>query len=275
VLSENILAPAIRVAKNIVKTAAEPTVLHNSRRVCLLFSNLAIVARVSVADERAFATETCELAVSRHLFERGAPVVPPSEIMPAAPVIGNGMVVTLWPHIVHAQAEYDDLAAVAQCARALKRVHEAFADYPGKLPSYWDRIEECASLLRDPKALPTLKSDDRAFLIRTFERARASMGDCEIIPRPIHGDAHIGNAFMTRNGPLWMDFEAASRGPYEWDAAAAPYLPAYGSLDKNLFAVMSQLRSVCVAVWCSALADDPEKRAAAAHQIAKLRAEAA
>jgi hypothetical protein len=49
-------------------------------------------------------------------------------------------------------------------------------------------------------------------------------------------------------------------------------LPAFRSLDLQLYAVMNDLRSVCVTVWCSALAEDPEKRAAARYQQEPLRA---
>jgi hypothetical protein len=31
------------------------------------------------------------------------------------------------------------------------------------------------------------------------------------------------------------------------------------------------MRSLCVAVWCSALAEDPEKRAAAQYQLKRLK----
>jgi Ser/Thr protein kinase RdoA (MazF antagonist) len=149
-----------------------------------------------------------------------------------------------------------------------------FDDYPGALPSYSDRIEECATLLRDPATLPMLNAEDRRFLIRTHERLSNMLATFDILPRPIHGDAHMGNVFITPSGPLWMDFEAASRGPREWDAAGVPYLPAFHSLNPQLYAVMSKLRSVCVAVWCSALAADPDKRAAAQYQLAHLRAAA-
>jgi hypothetical protein len=41
----------------------------------------------------------------------------------------------------------------------MRRVHDALADYPGELPSYAERIEECAALLRRPDALPDVVAD--------------------------------------------------------------------------------------------------------------------
>jgi hypothetical protein len=74
---------------------------------------------------------------------------------------------------------------------------------------------------------------------------------------------------------LWTDFETACLGPREWDAAAAAHLPAFQPLDAQLYAVLSDMRSLCVVVWRSALAGDPEKRAAAEYQMAPLRKGAA
>jgi len=69
-----------------------------------------------------------------------------------------------------------------------------------------------------------------------------------------------------------MDCEVASREPREWDAAGVPHLRAFHALNPQLYAVMLELRSACVAVWCSALAADPEERAAAEYQLTHLRA---
>jgi aminoglycoside phosphotransferase (APT) family kinase protein len=261
-----------RVARRVGLADADQVVLYHSRRVCILLPSSAIVARIAPANDKNFATENRELAVSRYLLGRGAPVVGPSTMMPQTPYDEEGTLVSLWPHIPHVKADYEDSAAVADAAGALQRVHDAFADYSDELPSYVDRIEECAAQLRDPRALPTLDARDRVFLLGVYERSRRSLADFDVPPRPIHGDAHMGNVFITPNGPLWMDFEAASRGPREWDAAGAPHLPAFRSLDPQLYAVISDLRSVCVTVWCSALAEDSQKRAAATSQLERLRA---
>jgi aminoglycoside phosphotransferase (APT) family kinase protein len=263
---------AQKVARRIGIAQANPIVLYRSRRVCILLPSSEIVARIAPADDRNIAAENRELAVSRYLIERGAPVVGPSAIMSPEPYIEEGMLVSLWPHIRHAKADYEDNVAVAGAAGALQRVHEAFADYSGELPSFADRIEECAAQLRDSSALPALDAEDRAFLLRAYDRSIRSLAGFDFSPCPIHGDAHMGNVFITSRGPLWMDFEAASLGPREWDATGAPHLPAFRSLDLQLYAVMKDLRSVCVTVWCSALAEDPEKRAAASYQLERLRA---
>lgn len=271
---DEILARALRAANRAAHRGAgapEAIVLYRSRRLCLLLPELAAVARMAPADDEGVASAVRELAVSRHLAERGAPVVGPAAIMPATPFVEEGMVVTLWPHIAHGKAHYDSPQDVADAAYALRRVHDALDDYPGALPSYAQRIEQCAALLQDRAVLPALAEADRTFLARAYERLSRSLAGLAIRPSPIHGDAHLGNVFVTPAGPLWTDFETACLGPREWDAAAAPHLPAFQPLDAALYAVLSDMRSLCVVVWCSALAANPEKRAAAEYQLARLR----
>jgi Phosphotransferase enzyme family len=271
---DEVLVRALRAASKVARRAAgapEAIVLYRSRRICLLLPELATVARMTPVDDESLAASARELAVSHYLAARGAPVVGPSAFMPLTPFVEEGMAITLWPHVAHAQAEYDDATEVARAAFALRRVHDAFADYPGPLPSYAERIDECARRLNRAQALPALAEADRLFLLRASERLGRALAGFTIRASPIHGDAHMGNVFLTPAGPLWTDFETACIGPREWDAAGVPHLAAFDRLDARLYAVLSDLRSLCVVVWCSALAADPDKRAAAAYQLARLK----
>lgn len=276
--ADEILARAFRAVNKAARRgelAGDPVVLYRSRRICLLLPELDVVARLAPADDESVAACDRELSVSRYLAQRGAPIIGPSEAMGSAPLIEEGMVVTLWPYVVHSEADYDDGGAVARAAYALRRVQDALADYPGALPSYAARIEECAARLRRPGALPHLGEEDRAFLKRAYERLGRRLEAFSIRGAPIHGDAHMGNVFVTPDGPLWTDFETACLGPREWDAAGVPHLPAFEPLDPALAAVLADMRSLCVVVWCSALAADPEKRAAADQQMSRLKETAA
>jgi Phosphotransferase enzyme family len=242
---------AVKVARFAGVSKASPFVLSCSRHVCVLLPDLSLVARIFAATAENVAVGTRELHVTRNLLEQGAPVVGPSEMMPSKPFVEDGLAVTLWPYIAHAEADDDDDAALGAAAQALRRVHDALADYPGELPLYSERIEQCAALLRDPTALPALAAEDRIFLMRAYERLRGALASLPVRLSRIHGDAHMGNVFITPTGPLWTDFEAISLGPREWDAAGVPHLPAFPLLDTRLYGVMSDLRSLCVTVWCS------------------------
>jgi hypothetical protein len=269
---ERALRATQAIARHAGAAGTDLVVLHRLRRICVLLPSIATVARVVPANDRNFEVERRELAVSRYLSERKAPVVAPSAMMGREPFLAEGMLVTLWPHVAHAKADYEDRDKLAGAAHALRRVHDAFAGYPGALPRYRDRIEECATLLRDVDALPGLDESDRRFLMRVHERSSDALAAFDVSSCPIHGDAHLGNVFFTANGPLWMDFETACRGPHEWDAAGVPHLPAFAWLDPRLYAIMADLRSVCVVVWCCVLSADPEKRAAAQWQLESLKA---
>ena len=271
---DEMLARAIRAATDAVRrsgeTAGEAKVLYCSRRVVVLFPAIATVARIGPADEANLAADARELSVTRHLMEKGAPVAATSPLMGPSPFVEDGLAVTLWPNIEHETRDYHDCEAIARAADALRQVHEGLADYPGPLPSYMDRIAQCAALLRGGEAASPLSAEDRTFLLRTYERLSEDLSRLDVGSSPIHGDAHIGNVFFTGDGPLWTDFETICRGPYEWDAAAL-LCPAFPRLDRQLYETIAKLRSVCVAVWCSALAHDPEKREAAREQLASLR----
>lgn len=275
--NEEMLERAIRAAKKAIVRAGdasgEAKVLYRSRRVVLLFPAILTVARIGPADEANLASDARELRITRHLAEKGAPVAAPSAKMGLAPFVEEDLAVTLWPNIDHKTRDDDDADAVARAADALRLVHEGLADYPDRLPSYVDRIVQCAALLRNRDAPLALSEEDRTFLLRRYERLSEDLSRFEIGSTPIHGDAHLGNVFFTRSGPLWTDFETICRGPYEWDAAAL-LCPFFPGLDRELYGTIAELRSLCVAVWCSALAHDPDKRAAAQEQLASLKGHA-
>jgi predicted trehalose synthase len=262
---------AVKAGRLIGDSEVNPVILHCSRHISVHLPELSTVARVMPASEQAMALAVRELEVTRYLHRKHAPVVPPCLAMPCSPFIEDGMAVTLWPYLVNQKAHDDEDGAISSAAFALRRVHDAFADYPGDLPPITEKFEECASLLRQPAALPILATEDRTFLLRTYEMLVESLAALPVDPAPIHGDAQLGNVLFTPSGPLWTDFEAASFGPREWDASGAPHLPAFLSLNPDIFEIMVRLRSLCVVVWCAALAEDPDKREAAEYHLEWLR----
>lgn len=263
---------AVMAGRRIGDSEVNPVVLHCSRHISVHLPELSTVARVMPLSERAIAVAVRELEVTRYLYRKHAPVVPPCWTTPCAPFIEDGMAVTLWPYVTNQKAHDDeDRDKVRSAASALRQVHDAFADYSGDLPPISEKFEECASLLRQPAALPILAAEDRTFLLGTYEVLVESLAALPVDPAPIHGDAQLGNVLFTPSGPLWTDFEAASLGPREWDASGVPHLPAFLSLNPDIFKIMVRLRSLCVVVWCSALAEDPDKREAAEYHLKRLR----
>ena len=71
--------------------------------------------------------------------------------------------------------------------------------------------------------------------------------------QPLHGDPHLdGNILVSARGPLFVDFEAACRGPVEWDLTSLgeDVANAYPRANVSLVRSLSSIRSLCVAIWC-------------------------
>jgi Ser/Thr protein kinase RdoA (MazF antagonist) len=248
-----------------------PKVLQRSRHLFLLLRGDDVVIRVTPQRERTEADAAREFAVLRHLSAKGAPVVPPRFDLASDPHLRNGFVVTLWPYVPHEEADYDDQTLLERSAEALRGVHDAMADCTAALPCYLERIDCCAALLNDPSRLQTLAEADRRLVAEIHSDVRKRLTTRQTSRTPIHGDAHLGNVFVTRKGPLWTDFETACLGPREWDVCGAPHPPAFEPIDHPLYQLLSVLRSVCVVVWCMDLAGMPEKRRAGEHHLSLLK----
>jgi len=129
-------------------------------------------------------------------------------------------------------------------------------------------------LLEDKFALPALAPDDRDFLLKESHRFCTQLGTFSFTPISIHGDCHLGNALITSSGAVWTDFESVCQGPREWDLTCLPkeVLSIFPSVDRELYDVLRDLRSFCVAVWCWVDPDrSPEKREAAEYHLQRLR----
>lgn len=183
---------------------------------------------------------------------------------------------TFWEFVSHVPADEDNAEHTSRAAAALRRVHQALADFPSELPNFWAKIDQCHSLLQTPSALPALARDDQQFLFSVYSSLRAGLGRLPLRLVPILGDAHLGNVFITSDGALWNDFEDACLGPREWDIGflPEPELAAFEPLNRDVLAELGYLHSLCVSVWCWALADVPEKREAAEYHLSYLREQA-
>jgi len=270
------ISAATEVARRLGAGTIEPVVLRDSNHVSIRLAPLRVVARVFEISRNpsAVADLARELAVARHLAGRAAPVVPPTTELPAGPHFCGDAALSLWQFVEHRSASEDD---VTDAAIALRDIHDALADFPTALPAFGSKGAEARALLADRSALPALASADRIFLLTAHERIAARLAARPIPSHPIHGDAHLGNVLVTADGARWTDFESACRGPREWDIGFLPSsdLSPFGPIDRELFDGLSDLRSLCVAVWCFAKYDNPEKREAADYHLGWLKERAA
>jgi hypothetical protein len=266
---------AIWVARRLGIDCIDPIVLHHSQHVSIRLFPSDVVARVRRAEQpQADKQLRRELAVARHLVQKAAPVVGPTTEFPAGPHSHAGVELTLWQFVEHVAADFDNREHVKSAAMALRRVHDALADFPGELPSFRTTFDECRTLLDDESALPALSTADRAFLLVVYERSIARLDSLPFKLAPIHGDAGAHNVFITSEGARYSDFERVSLGSREWDIGFLPPdidLAAFAPINRDLLSVLGDLRSMCVSVWCWAKYDMPEKREAAEYHLGYLK----
>lgn len=275
-------ARALRAAAEIIRQLGvghvRPRLLNDANNVSIQLAPLPIVARVFGAVFGASgdggARAARELAVALHLARKGAPIVPPVSALPPGPHLVDGLAVTLWQFVEHRPAEERDSGAAA---RALRLVHDALMDFPGVLPAFGETSRRARGLLDGPSALPALPSPDSAFLVAAHARIMARLAAFSMPALPIHGDTHLGNVMITPDGPRWTAFETACRGPLEWDIGFFPEADSslFAPFDHELYDALADLRGLCVAVWCFARYDVPEKREAADFHLGWLKQRAA
>lgn len=231
-----------------------------------------VVARVRTsrveAVEPGEATHARELAIVRHALTRGAPVVPPAE--DAGPFTQDGLAVTLWRYADELSDEVTD----GEAGGALLELHRALVDFSGDLPPLSDRFDRAAAVISIPSAVPRLAPSDRAFLAERFLALRVEAESAGRSRRVLHGGPHTANLLATREGPRWIDFDTACRGPLEWDLAhlgdaAVAFFP---EADAHLLGTMRKLVSADVAIWCwHTYGRAPEVDEAAHHHLEALK----
>jgi hypothetical protein len=265
---------ASEVAGRIGAGQVDPVLLHHSQHISVLLPSIQTVARIVVCEDDG-ATERLsrELSVARYLSERRAPIVPPSGCFPAGPHFHSKFGLTLWQFVEHAPADQENPAHVALAPAALRHVHDALVDYPGALLSFRTKVEKCRTLLEERSALPALANADRSFLLMTYDRILRAMDDLPLELIPIHGDAGLHNVLITSDGARYADFEDACLGPREWDVGWLPDvdLVAFEPIDRRRLSALSDLRSLCVSVWCFAKYDIADKREAADYHLRYLK----
>ncbi|MGN9838447.1 phosphotransferase [Nonomuraea sp. H19] len=208
------LAVAVSVAEDHGIRVPDPVVLNDSFNLRIHLRPAPVVARVptvtALGRPRPAAALRRELEVVSYLHGRGAPVVPPSDLLPPGPHVRDGVVVSFWAHVEH-DASYE--VTPEEAGRALAVLHEALRGFPGRLPYLGPVLDEPVRLLElldgavEPDALARLR-DAHAGLVLEGGAAQA-----------VHGDAHPGNLLATPAGLLWNDFEETMAGPVEWDLA--------------------------------------------------------
>ncbi|AKT41499.1 aminoglycoside phosphotransferase family protein [Chondromyces crocatus] len=213
------VASAVAVAKAHGLTVKEPKVLAEACAVRVLLSPAPVVARVSTVTAVLRAPIEPwlqrELDVSAFLAAQGAPVVPPSDELPATPFEHDGLHMSFWRYV---QPAGDKPPETVVAAQMLGELHAALRDYPGELPELVPLGDIQRGLDRLAGETTLVSVEDLAFMQRMADRILGELRAVGLGPvQPIHGDAHVGNLIPVTGGWLWNDFEDTCLGPVGWD----------------------------------------------------------
>jgi aminoglycoside phosphotransferase (APT) family kinase protein len=211
------VAAAVAVARASGLSTDDPVVLHDGVNVVVHLRPAPVVARVATltpllrpAIGRPFARE---VALAGALAAVGAPVVPPSDLLPPGPHQHAGLTLSFW-RFVEVRPERP---TAAQTGAALGELQAALADVdPGWHGDPLDTpLDDLASFARRGAALgapPHLAE-------QVGELADALRPRLAGPPGYLHGDTHPGNLLATTAGWRWTDLEDSCRGPRGWDLA--------------------------------------------------------
>lgn len=255
------VAAATRVAESHGVRVTEPAVLAERYAVRVHLRPAPLVARVStftaLLRQPIDAWLARELDVTRFLHGRGAPVVPPSELLPAGPHLEDGFAISFWSYVAPVS---DETPAPEVAGRMLAELHAALRDYRGELPLLAPPLNDIPRGLARLDGMPeVLSASDVSMLRRVGDRLLPAVEDATSLLQPLHGDAHVYNLIPSARGLLWNDFEDTCKAPVAWDLttlsdpenqmlAAYPGAPSAETLDS-----FRRVRLLHAAVWVLAL----------------------
>ena len=156
-----------------------------------------------------------EFRVAERAVARGAPVVPPSDLVAPGPHRHAGFVFTFW--------EYLDvrpgLPTGTEAGAKLAELHGATSGIDFELPRLTPVHDQIDDALHAMEVDQALSADVLARLRREHTAVLADVdtpGSADIV---LHGDAHPGNLLRSPRGWVWTDLEESCAGPREWDLA--------------------------------------------------------
>jgi len=260
-LSARAVTAATRLAERHGVRVTEPALLAERYAVRVHLQPAPLVARVStftaLLRHPVDAWLRRELDVTRFLHGRGAPVVPPSDLLPAGPHIEDGFAISFWSFVAPVS---DEPPAPEVAGRMLAELHGALREYPGELPLLAPPLNDIPRGLARLERMPqVIAASDVSMLRRVADRLMPALEDSTSLLQPLHGDAHVYNLIPSARGLLWNDFEDACRGPVAWDLTTLSdpenkMLTAYpGAPPAETVEAYRRVRLLHATVWVLAL----------------------
>jgi Ser/Thr protein kinase RdoA (MazF antagonist) len=191
-------------------------VLNDSNRLILRLMPCDVVARVAPI---AYGDAQLEVEVVQRLAKTESPVAALEPRVAPRVHERDGFAITLWTYYEPAASRE---LPPAEYAHALERLHAGMRQIDLTTPHFMDRVADTQQWVASREVTPELPGADRELLANTLRRLRRAIGDRGAAEQLLHGEPHPWNVLTTKDGPLFIDFENAVRGPVEFDLAWVP-----------------------------------------------------
>jgi aminoglycoside phosphotransferase (APT) family kinase protein len=217
-------------------------VLSDSNRLVVRLLPCDAIARITPPGHHASAAR--EVEVVRLLERTDSPIAGLDARVDPSVHLRDGFQITLWTSLEHSE---DQELPPAQYAGALERLHAGLRQIDVAAPHCMDRADAIERDAADPAVTPDLTDADRALLTGTLREVGRSILDRRAPEQLLHGEPHPWNLLRTSDGPRFIDFENAVRGPLEYDLGWVPdeVSQRYPGADP---ALVDQCRGVVLAV---------------------------
>jgi len=214
------LAAAQAVARGHGVACDEAVLIAGGSNVLVHLKPAPVVARVmtatAVLHDDAEQWLAREVAVGAFLAERTDLVVAPTDILPPGPHEHDGLWMTLWRFVLHAEQAPPE---PWELGRSLQELHAALADFPGDLAPLSEIRDWLERLLAELRPSPPLTQRDIDRLRFDLDALTPSVFESSLPAQALHGDASMGNVLRTDSGLVWNDLEDVCAGPVAWDVA--------------------------------------------------------
>ncbi|WP_167760979.1 phosphotransferase [Geodermatophilus sp. DF01_2] len=254
-----------------------PTVLQDGVNVVAHLVPAPVVARVvtltTLLRPPPLRSLAREVAVAAALAASGAPVVPPSDVLPPGPHRYAGLELTFWRYVeVQPQTP-----SPVEVGTALAELHAHLAEVRVSGAPLDTPLDDLARFLERGPAWGATPAQVERLGARLAQLRPRLVG--EVVA--LHGDAHPANLLATRGGWRWTDLEDTCPGPRAWDLAclrATSRLDGRAALDAypgaptdDELAPWLELRRLHAAAWSLvAAAGHPQLRPAAQERLATV-----
>jgi hypothetical protein len=232
------------IATELGLPADDAIVLHNSNKLALRLLPCDVFARVAYAGQE---VAQLEIALAQRLAATDSPVAELEPRVQPRVYARDGFAFTLWT----CYEPLHGVAAPADYAKALQRLHSGMRKLDVTTPHFTDRVAEAQQLVASRDLTPALADTDRELLDRTLRSLRQAILQRGAAEQLLHGEPHPGNVLNTKDGPLFIDLETCCRGPVEFDLAHVPRDVAghYPDADQEMLNECRGLVLAMVAAW--------------------------